>query len=179
VRHRNGSCVGGAYLWGETRLKLIIFYLLAIAAGLATVLVLNVLHQLPPVLAPIAVAITCAAVGGIGGCIYCLRGVYLNACVLKRWDNDWRPWYYIRPLVSIACGGVSYIFLRAGLLVLESGQKPDSTDVGFFALAFVAGLNVDKFITKIEDIAQAVWGIEKSRAAAVSSAASVPAVEGH
>jgi len=37
--------------------------------------------------------------------------------------------------------------------------------LGFLALAFIAGLNVDKFITKIEDIAQATWGIEKSRTA--------------
>ena len=36
--------------------------------------------------------------------------------------------------------------------------------MGFYALAFVAGMNVDKFVAKIEDIAQATWGIEKSRA---------------
>jgi hypothetical protein len=60
-------------------------------------------------------------------------------------------------------GGVSYLFLKAGLLILESGTNPDSSDLGFYALAFIAGLNVDKFISKIEDIAQAVWGIEKSR----------------
>ena len=99
----------------------------------------------------------------MGGCIYCLRAIYLNACVRKQWDSEWKPWYYIRPIVSISCGGVSYLFLRAGLLILESGTHNDSTDLGFYALAFIAGLNVDKFISKIEDIAQAVWGIEKSR----------------
>jgi len=61
------------------------------------------------------------------------------------------------------CGGVSYLFLRAGLLILESGTRADSSHLGFYALAFKAGLNVDKFISKIEDVAQAVWGIEKSR----------------
>ncbi len=73
------------------------------------------------------------------------------------------PWYYIRPIVSVTCGGVSYLFLRAGLLILESGTRADSSDIGFYALAFIAGLNVDKFISKIEEVAQAVWGIEKSR----------------
>lgn len=107
-------------------------------------------------------------VGGLGGCIYCLRGVYLNACVHKNWDPAWTPWYYIRPLVSIACGGVSYLFLRAGLLVLEAGQQAGSTDLGFYALAFIAGLNVDKFMVKIEGLAHATWGIEKSRAASQS-----------
>ncbi len=37
--------------------------------------------------------------GGLGGCTYCLRGVYLNACVLKSWDKAWLPWYFIRPFV--------------------------------------------------------------------------------
>ena len=59
------------------------------------------------------------------------------------------------------CGGVSYLFLRAGLLVLESTAKQDASDIGYLVLSFIAGLNVDKFITKIEDIAQATYGIEK------------------
>ncbi|MCK4824986.1 hypothetical protein KA005_55060 [bacterium] len=46
---------------------------------------------------------------------------------------------------------------------MESKQLSGTTDLGFLALAFIAGLNVDKFIEKIEDIAQASWGIEKSR----------------
>jgi len=61
------------------------------------------------------------------------------------------------------CGAVSYLFLKAGLLLLESKQLSETTDLGFLALAFIAGLNVDKFIVKIEDIAQASWGIEKSQ----------------
>jgi hypothetical protein len=103
-------------------------------------------------------------VGGLGGAVYCLRGVYLNACVRKNWDVAWEPWYYIRPFVSLICGGVSCLFLKAGLLVLESAPKQDASDLGFLALAFVAGLNVDKFVAKVEDVAQASWGIEKSRA---------------
>ena len=102
--------------------------------------------------------------GGVGGVIYCLRGVYLNYSVKKNWDSTWEPWYYIRPIVSLLCGVISYIFLKAGLLVLESNQNSDSSDLGFLALAFIAGLNVDNFVKKIESIAQSTWGIKKSRA---------------
>lgn len=109
--------------------------------------------------------ILCALIGGIGGVVYCLRGVYLNYCVRKCWDDKWQPWYYIRPIVSHLCGGVSYLFLRAGLLLLEARQSTNTSDLGFLALAFIAGLNVDKFLAKIEDISQATWGIEKSRTA--------------
>jgi hypothetical protein len=144
-------------------MKLIVIYLLAMISGFVYVLGLNLLGQFPSLFEPIKVGLMCAVIGGIGGCVYCLRAVYLNACVRKQWDANWQPWYYIRPLVSVVCGGVSYLFLRAGLLVLESSTRPNSSELGFYALSFIAGLNVDKFITKIEDIAQAVWGIEKSR----------------
>jgi hypothetical protein len=144
-------------------MKLIAAYLIAALTGLTYLLVTHLIGELPTPLSELKVGITCSVIGGIGGCIYCLRAVYLNACVRQQWNDVWKPWYYIRPIVSVACGGVSYLFLRAGLLILESGSRSDSTDLGFYALAFIAGLNVDKFISKIEDVAQAVWGIEKSR----------------
>ena len=120
---------------------------------------------MPPWWNTLGLVLPCALIGGTGGVVYCLRGVYLNACVQKSWNDQWQPWYYIRPIVSHLCGAVSFLFLKAGLLLLEAQPKTQSTELGFLALAFIAGLNVDKFITKIEDIAQATWGIEKSRTA--------------
>jgi len=119
---------------------------------------------LPSWLYPIRLGFLCVLAGGFGGSLYCLRAVYLNACVRKQWDHEWQPWYYIRPFVSLVIGGASYVFLKAGLLILEAGQQSDTTNYGFLALAFIAGLNVDKFLTKIEEIAESIWGIEKSRA---------------
>ena len=97
--------------------------------------------------------------------MYCLRSVYINACVNKNWDREWELWYYLRPIVSIVCGFVSCLLVKAGLLVAEASQNADSTCLGFYALAFIAGLNVDNFMKKVEDIAHATWGIEKSRVA--------------
>lgn len=105
----------------------------------------------------------CGLCGGIGGVTYCLRGVYYNACVMDQWSEKWLPWYFIRPLVSFICGVVSYIFLKSGLIVLEAQQGEHPTNLAFYALAFIAGLNVDKFVEKLEDIAQVTWGIKKSR----------------
>lgn len=150
-------------------MKLITTFLLVFAAGITFLLVLSLQTDLPTWLDAVRLPFRCILLGGLGGAVYCLRGIYLNASVHKQWDATWVPWYYIRPFVSLACGGISFLFLKAGLLLLESTQNADSTDLGFYALAFVAGLNVDKFITKIEDIAQATWGIEKSRTARDSS----------
>ena len=145
-------------------MKRIIAYLSVFLVVLVYVLTLDLQGLLPEWLGTVQLPFRCILAGGFGGGVYCLRGIYLNACVRKQWDGDWWPWYYIRPLVSLVCGGVSFIFLKAGLLLLESaGSRPDATQLGYLALAFIAGLNVDKFIAKVEDIAQATWGIEKSR----------------
>jgi len=141
----------------------IAIYLFVFLAGLvgATIALLN--GSLPDWIIKYNLVFTCALCGGYGGVLYCLRGVYLNYSVKKSFGSEWFPWYIIRPFVSILTGGVSFLFLKAGLLVLEAQSRDTSTHLGFYALAFIAGLNVDKFISKIEDIAQATWGIEKSR----------------
>jgi len=105
----------------------------------------------------------CAIAGGFGGIFYCFRGVYINYSVKKQWDKNWEIWYYIRPLVSIIAGVVSFLFLKAGLLILESQEVQNSANYGFLAIAFIAGLNVDNFMKKIEDIAESAWGINKSK----------------
>jgi hypothetical protein len=140
----------------------VIAYLLVFLGGLMCAGIHLLSGTLPDWAESIRILISAMIVGGIGGCTYCLRAVYLNKCVFNRWNNDWLTWYFVRPIVSCICGGVSYIFLKTGLILLESGPQQNASDLGFYALAFVSGLNVDKFIGKIEDIAQAVWGIEKT-----------------
>jgi hypothetical protein len=145
-------------------MKKIILYQVLMLALIATGLLMLYTDRLWPELETYELLITCIMLGGLGGLVYCLRGVYLNACVKGQWSPQWEPWYYIRPIVSLVCGGVSYLFLKAGLLLLEASSMETSSNLGFMALAFIAGLNVDKFISKIEEIAQASWGIDKSRA---------------
>jgi hypothetical protein len=95
--------------------------------------------------------------------LYCLRAVYVNKCVNKNWDIEWETWYYLRPITSSVSGFSAYIFLKAGLIVLEADQAAEAGDYGFMVIAFIAGLNVDNFIRKLEDIAKATFGIDKSR----------------
>ncbi|MCK4825635.1 hypothetical protein KA005_58340 [bacterium] len=106
----------------------------------------------------------CTLVGVIGGVLYCLRAVYLNKCVLKTWDKGWEVWYWLRPITSGISGFISCVFLKAGLLVLEADPKAEAISFGYFAVAFIAGYNVDNFMKKLESIASSVWGIKKSRA---------------
>ncbi|WAT26168.1 hypothetical protein [Pseudomonas sp. GXZC] len=142
---------------------IIVIYILGLLVGATYAIGSMALGWLPLPYEVLRIPLMCGAIACTGGSLYCLRAVYLNRCVHKRWDRDWHVWYFIRPIASTVAGAVSYLFLKAGLLVLESSSKSDATEIGFFALAFIAGLNVDKFIAKIEDVAKAVWGIDKSR----------------
>ena len=144
-------------------MKRIFFYLIAWITAVTSVFIAHKNGGLPDWINDFSLILYCILMGILGGCLYCLRGIYLNACVRGTWDNQWLPWYFIRPIASGISGGVSWLFLSAGLLVLDAEQSTTSSDIGFLALAFIAGLNVDKFVSKIEQVAQATWGIEQSR----------------
>ena len=141
----------------------VIGYLLAFVAILGSLWTFEIRGLLPLWIAPYLLVYNCVLMGGFGGVVYCLRAVYLNRSVRNRWDANWTVWYLLRPLVSCLVGGATYVFLRAGLLVLEAEQASDSGAFGFLALAFVAGFNVDRFLARIEEIAQSAWGIRPSR----------------
>ncbi len=106
----------------------------------------------------------CGLAGGVGGALYCLRGLYINISVKDQWDGRWAIWYVARPVASIVMGVVAYVFIRAGLLVLEAEDQLSSSQFGYLALAFIAGLNVDNFLKKLENIAETTFGIGRSRA---------------
>jgi hypothetical protein len=118
--------------------------------------------------AGLKLAVYCCMASTLGGVLYCLRAVYLNYCVKNQWDINWEAWYYIRPITSAICGVVAYIFLKGGLLILDAEQVEGSGHFGYLALAFLAGLNVDKFVEKVEEIGKSIFGIEKSRASKLS-----------
>lgn len=105
----------------------------------------------------------CILIGGIGGNVYCLRAIYLQACVKKEWDENWIVWYLLRPLLSIVVGGISYLFIKAGLVLFNSSGQSEINQLSIWSLAFLSGLNVDNFIKKIESIGETVWGISPSR----------------
>ena len=101
--------------------------------------------------------------GLIGGNTYCMRGLYLQYCVKKDWDNKWIVWHIIRPFVSAICGFISLLFVKAGLLLFSVSFSELQTYYGVYAIAFIAGLNVDNFIKKIESVFKETLGIQQTR----------------
>lgn len=139
-----------------------VIYLLGFFAALSSFTVALLEGTLPDFLLPYKLFVASALAGGFGGVVYCMRGVYQAVSAEKNWDSDWFVWYILRPVNSVVMGGVSYIVLKAGLLVLEATPEEGGSPFGYLALAFVAGFNVSKFLRKIEDVAKSIWGIEKS-----------------
>ena len=150
-------------------MKLIIGYLILWLIGVVSLWIMDIRGLTPEWLAPFSLGYKCALMGALGGIVYCLRAVYINRSVKANWNEDWNVWYYLRPLVSLIVGGVSYVFLNAGLLVLDASPTESPSAFGFLALSFIAGLNVDRFLVRLEDIAQSTWGIRPSRVAEDSS----------
>lgn len=110
--------------------------------------------------------------GLLGGLLYCIRAVYLNKCVYNRWDKNWLIWYYLRPISSSISGLISFIFLKAGLLILSVPTNGTENSIqnsyGYLAIAFIAGYNVDNFLKKIEAVAESALGVNKSRTSSLS-----------
>ena len=145
-------------------MKNVIVYLIVFLTLIISGLVITNTTWLPNHVADFKDIFNCCLIGGIGGILYNLRAVYLNFCVKKQWSKEWEIWYYLRPITSIISGGISFLMIKAGLLVLEANSDTNSSYFGIYFLAFIAGLNVDGFISKIEDLAKSTWNINKSRA---------------
>ena len=109
--------------------------------------------------------IQCTYIGSLAGILYCLRAIYINKAVRQNWDENWHVWYYLRPLTSGISGFISFIFLKAGLLILDASSNQTASEYGYLAVAFIAGYNVDNFLKKLESIALSLWGIEKTNTA--------------
>ena len=100
--------------------------------------------------------------GFLGGVIYCIRGIYIQYCAKKEWDNRWILWHIVRPFVSLVAGGMSLVFIKAGLLIFTTTANEIDRTYTVYALAFLAGLNVDNFMRKIESVFNEILGIENS-----------------
>ncbi|MDV6315728.1 hypothetical protein [Idiomarina sp. HP20-50] len=151
-------------------MKKVIFFLLLCLILILVGFIKIELSSLPEYLLSAELAIRCGMISALGGVLYCLRSVYLNRCVRNRWSTEWEVWYYLRPITSSICGVVAYLFLKAGLIILNASDVASGEGhFGYLALAFLAGLNVDKFVERIEEVGKSIFGIDKSRNAKNSS----------
>lgn len=114
------------------------------------------MHQLP---------LQSMLTGAVGGVSYCMRAVYINRCVKNKWDSRWWPWYIVRPLLGSLVGVVAFLLLSAGLFVFGGAHESPTHSYGTLILSWVAGYNVDGFLSRVERMAQFSWRISPSQLA--------------
>ena len=161
------------FLGENWKRNLVVLYNMGLLVVVGVLACLILRHGFPGWLRVVREPVICGLVGFTGGITYCLWGVYTHACRLNDWKDRWLLWYYIRPFVSLVLGVVSYIFLKAGLLSLGSGPSQGSGESGgsggskpslivFCALAFFAGMSVEKFLDKLKEVMSAAFGSGKN-----------------
>lgn len=143
-------------------MKKVISYQILVIVILAFLWAQGPLGNVPSWLAYYQLAINCILVASMAGVLYCIRAVYTNYSARNTWEKRWELWYYLRPLASAIAGLVAFIFLKAGIAVLEASQTGEAGMYGYMAFAFIAGYNVDRFLRKIEDLAKSKFGVEQS-----------------
>lgn len=147
----------------------IIFYLLIVLFSFSSLLlavsVEIIRHEL---LVENKLIAQCVFIGGVGATTYCLRTVYLNIIKGLEDYDKWAIWYYLRPILGLVMGGISWLFLKAGLLALQSESSSPLQGAVFMSLAFIAGYNISQFLRKLEDIADSLWGIKKTRSGRIN-----------
>jgi len=72
-------------------MKRIIAYLVLLGLLDIALLTATKIGVMPPWWSALGLVVICTLIGGVGGVVYCLRGVYLNVCVRKSWDDQWQP----------------------------------------------------------------------------------------
>lgn len=143
-------------------MKKIISYQILLILVLAFLWALGPLGWMPAWLVGYQLAINCILIASLAGVLYCVRAVYTNYSARNTWEKRWEVWYYLRPLASAVAGLVAFIFLKAGMAVLEASQSGVDGMYGYMAFSFIAGYNVDRFLKMIEDLAKSKFGVEQS-----------------
>jgi len=120
-------------------MKRVFIYLFTLLLVYCAIGVLVMLNEIAVPNETIRIVIYCGLMGGVGGITYCLRGIYLNACVFKQWDKQWLPWYFIRPLVSVICGTVSWLFQKGRIICTRSAADRSSNKLRILCTCFCSG----------------------------------------
>ena len=87
--------------------------------------------------------------GALGGSIFSFAGVFGHSN--EKWDSRFNFWYFVRPLMGAATGGVACILL---IVILRAANGSTTTTVDattFDAVAFVFGYAENSFRQLIEE----------------------------
>ncbi len=81
--------------------------------------------------------------GGIGGAVGALYSLWWHVADRQDFDRQYVMWYIVQPIMGMVLGGIIYLAIAAGFLVLQAVPPSDPTSVGSWLmpslLACIAG----------------------------------------
>ncbi|MCC7354996.1 MAG: hypothetical protein IT330_14725 [Anaerolineae bacterium] len=81
--------------------------------------------------------------GGIGGAVGALYSLWWHVADRQDFDRQYVMWYVVQPIMGMVLGGIIYLAIAAGFLVLQAVPPSDPTSVGSWLmpslLACIAG----------------------------------------
>ncbi len=103
--------------------------------------------------------------GGIGGCLYNLRGITKH---MQNQDfyEQYELTYYLRPLSGSLCGLFVFALMYGGVLTLTLGaSEVDVNDQSVFlyiAVSLLAGYGSHEFLRKVKDINRTLFALSET-----------------
>lgn len=92
--------------------------------------------------------------GGIGGAVGALYSLWWHVADRQDFDRQYLMWYIVQPIMGMVLGGIIYLAIAAGFLVLQATPAVGPTNIGSWLmpslLACLAGFR-QNFVYEVLD----------------------------
>jgi hypothetical protein len=117
--------------------------------------------------------------GGIGGVTSALWSLYHHISVERDYDPVENLWYYSQPVLGMVLGGIVFLVLGSGFLVVQVDLAAQDAALGArllpAAVAVVAGFRQSMVLDLIERIVSLIVPDQKGTSSALQPVAEQPA----
>lgn len=78
--------------------------------------------------------------GGIGGVVGALYALWWHISEKQNFDRNYMMWYLVQPLMGLVLGGITFLILTSGFLVLQVDLSDDKASTGARLLPYLTAV---------------------------------------
>ncbi len=78
--------------------------------------------------------------GGIGGVVGALYALWWHVSETQNFDRHYMMWYMVQPLMGLVLGGITFLILTGGFLILQVDISSDKASVGARLLPYLTAV---------------------------------------
>ena len=125
--------------------------------------------------------ISTLAWGGIGGVTNALWSLYHHVSVARDYDPVENLWYYSQPVLGMVLGGIVFLVMGAGFLVVQVDLAAQDVALGArmlpAAIAVVAGFRQNMVLDLIERIISVILPSQQQQSSSLQATVEQPREE--